>query len=422
MNILTVLNKVAADPSGNAKKAMLTAEKNNVLLQRVFKAAYDPYINYWIKKIPAYTRNAVVKHTLDEAINELQFLANRTYTGHAGVQFLTDILESVLEDDATVIERIIGRDLRSGCSDSTANKIWPGLIPTFEVMLAHKDASGIKFPAICQIKSDGMRVHAYFDGKALKLFTRSGKEVTTHGTLDATAVQLMKVGETFDGELVCYRNGVALDRKTSNGIGNKGVKGTIGKEEAELFRLVTWDIVDFTETIAYKVRFTELESRFSMMPAAENKFKLIPSKIVASMEEADEMFAAALANKEEGVILKNINAVWQPKRTKDLGKLKAEEEADLVVVGWNEGTGKYAGLMGSLVCETADGKLNVNVSGWSDEERKTLTAKNTKGRIITVMYNAIIDSRGRDTKSLFLPRVVEFREDKKVANTLSELK
>jgi hypothetical protein len=78
--------------------------------------------------------------------------------------------------------------------------------------------------------------------------------------------------------------------------------------------------------------------------------------------------------------------------------------------------------MGSLECETSDGLLSVNVSGWSDEDRKTLTAANTKGKILTVMYNAIIDSKNKDKKSLFLPRAVEFRFDKKVANKLSELK
>ena len=201
------------------------------------------------------------------------------------------------------------------------------------------------------------------------------------------------------------------------------MKGTVSREEAEMYRLLVWDNVDFTSTIKYCDRFDTLMGRFDSVVLSDNeKFIPIPSVVVNSMDDAEARFQDALDAGEEGVILKNINAVWQPKRTKDLGKMKAEEEADLVVVGCNEGTGKYAGQMGSLVCETSDGLLNVNVSGWSDNDRATLTEKNTKGKILTVMYNAIIDSRGRATKSLFLPRAVEFRSDKTVANTLAELK
>jgi ATP-dependent DNA ligase len=234
---------------------------------------------------------------------------------------------------------------------------------------------------------------------------------------------MLTAGATWDGELVCYKNGKALDRKTSNGIINKAVKGTISDEEADWIRFIAWDVVDFTSTIPYDKRLAIMNEAFANVGSLDNS-KILPchTEIVNNQDEAIEFFMKMLSQGEEGAILKNMHHVWQPKRTKDLGKMKAEEEADLVVVGWNEGTGKYKGYMGSLECETADGLLSVNVSGWSDHDRKTLTEENTKGKILTVMYNAIIDSKGKDKKSLFLPRAVEFRFDKTVANKLEDLK
>ena len=44
------------------------------------------------------------------------------------------------------------------------------------------------------------------------------------------------------------------------------------------------------------------------------------------------------------------------------------------------------------------------------------------GKIIEVCYNSVIGSKGKDTKSLFLPVFKSIRLDKTVANTLAELK
>lgn len=426
MSILKILNELGNDPSGNAKKAILQREVKNLLLRDVFTAAYNPYISYYQKKIPEYTAGKCFPQlTLPEAMGHLACLVNRQYTGYAAINHLGWVLTNCSANDAEVIERIIARDLRCGCSDSTSNKIWPDSVPGFDVMLAHKDISGIRFPAYCQEKSDGMRVHVHYDGVALTLFTRSGKTVTTHGVLDATAKIMMEPGETFDGELVCYKNGKPLDRKTSNGFGNKGVKGTITKEEAEMFRLVTWDIVDFSGTERYDNRFTSLESRFKRK-ISDGRFILIPCIIIESVEEADSMFAAALAAGKEGCVLKNMDSVWQPKRTKDLGKMKATEEADLIIISWykgNEGR-QFEDDLGGFVCQTSDGLLEVNVGGgYSEDERFDKKLRKEKiGTIMTVAYNAIIDSKGKAKKSLFLPRKIEFRLDKTVANSLDELK
>jgi hypothetical protein len=419
MSVLSILNELASDNSRLVKEAILKREVNNETLKKVFVAAYNPHINYWIMKIPEYRPDVRPVLTLEAALGKLSGLSERKFTGNNGITFLSLLLSELSEDDAIVIQRIIQRDLKCGVNEPTINKIWNGLIPTFDVMLAHKDVSGIKYPAYCQTKQDGMRVHIHYDGTNVQAFTRNGKTVDLKGKFDRTASEVMRPGETWDGELLCHDGHKILDRKTGNGICNKALRGTISDNEASMLFFVTWDIVDFPGTKPYTERWNKLVSRMSDYPAG--KFRLVHSVVVNSVDEVQVEFDKAIHAGEEGVIVKNMNAVWQPKRTKDLGKVKAELECDLVVTGWIEGEGKYVGMMGALPCETSDGLLTVNIGGgWSDEERKTIKP-DVVGSVLTVLYNQLITDKNTGKYSLFLPRKVELRSDKDVANKIEEL-
>jgi ATP-dependent DNA ligase len=421
MSILNILNELASDNSRTFKESVLKRERNNDVLKKVFVAALNPYINYYIKKIN-YTPNHIGSVSLEKALLELNKLSSREVTGNAAREFLNGVLDACTEDDAEVIRRIIERDLKCGINISTVNKIWPGLIPTFAMMLADTDRSKIKFPAYAQIKMDGVRCHLYFDGEHAHAYSRNGKLIDHRGKLDASAKAMMLRGETWDGELVCINADLTyMPRQISNGIINKAIKGTITEKEAETIVFTTWDIVDFSSTIPYERRFERLGNIFSLNGIFAPKFRLIDYRLVSSMEQAEEFFAEALAAGEEGIILKNRYAVWQPKRVKDLCKFKAENEADLRVIGWEYGTGKNSNRLGNLILGTDDGLLEVSVgTGFSDEQRDEFTREYMLGKIVTVKYNTKIrDETGG--WSLFLPRFVEIRFDKDEANTLNEI-
>lgn len=72
---------------------------------------------------------------------------------------------------------------------------------------------------------------------------------------------------------------------------------------------------------------------------------------------------------DEGAIGKRIGAPYsEGKRNKDIIKVKCEVSLDLKVVLVEEGEGKYAGTLGKLIVQSADGTRN-SVSGMSDAER-----------------------------------------------------
>ena len=295
--IIDILNELASTSSRLEKEAILKREENNELLKRVFFLAYDPFTQFYQRKIPKYEKNntshAAALASMLPALNDL---SNRVVTGNAAIEYLTSILEAVCGAESEVIERIIKKDLKCGASDSTANKIWPGLIHEFPCMLCtpfdEKVMKKFKFPAYAQLKMDGMRFNAIVKNGKCEFRSRNGKEIDLLGNLQQEFIKLAD-GQNlvFDGELLINDKGIILDRQTGNGILNKAVKGTISTDEARKVHATIWDVIEYDTfkqgvgKIPYQTRFSLLESM--SLPA---KVHLVESTVVDSLEKAEEIF------------------------------------------------------------------------------------------------------------------------------------
>lgn len=411
--INSIFEELANNPSRNFKIDLLKQHKDNELLKRVIFLALDPYTQFYIRKIPEYQQTEEIIG-LDAILDNLVMLSDRQVTGNAAIKLLKSMLSHVSEDDAKVLKRIIQKDLKCGVSEATVNAVWPGLIPTFDVCLAHKDISNIKFPAIAQTKMDGASCHVIRNGSKVDVFSRNGKLFDLKNTFDSSAMQLLLSYERWDGELVFFENGKPLDRKTSNGLANKALKGTISEQEAQKAVFIVWDITDTTSTIPYETRWKTLCERIKHF---DGNFKLCNTEIVNSQEEAYMFYEKMIVQGEEGAILKNMDFKWEPKRVKSVGKMKAEEDVTLEVIDKVEGTGRNVGRLGALICQTKDGNVKVNVgSGFSDEDRVFFW--NVPPKFIDVVYNQVITDKKTNQKSLFLPRFLKERTDKTQADML----
>jgi len=397
--IYDIIQELKDEPSKNAKIAILKKHEDNELLQRVIVACYSPYVQYYIRKIPEYTpapESGGGWMCLESALDSLVDLSERRVTGHDAQDHLVRILESVSAEDAYIVERIIKKSMDAGFSESTANKVWKNLVPTYPCLLAkscdEKTIKKMSFPAYSQLKADGMRINVHIIDGVVSMCGRSGKTVDILGELDADMLAVAKhIPEKdimFDGELVLVEDdGTVMERKKGNGKLNKAIRGKMPADEAARVRIRVWDVIS------------------------------------QKIGEAQKHFKQMLKRGEEGSLLKSFDHAWEDKRSYGLLKMKAIKDADLEVVDWQEGTGKYEGMLGALVCQSSDGKVEVSIgSGFSDEQRKQYTREATVGRIIEIIYNERITSRDRESDSLFLPRFVELREDKTEANSSKEIK
>jgi len=436
MNINEFLNSLAENASRNFKIDQLNAQSDNETLREVIRLALDPFTQFYQRKIPQYVTDSK-QTSLENALGALYDLSSRTVTGNAAIEYLRMLLASLSPDDAKVIERIIQKDLKCGVDVSTANKVWSGLIAEYPCMLCspfeQKLVDKIKFPAYAQMKMDGMRFNAIVRDGKVEYRSRNGKEIQLLGNLDEQFIAMAgEVDCVFDGELLVMFEGEHqfADRQTGNGILNKANKGTISEKEASMVHASVWDVIPyayFTDGYCptpYSKRFSSLEMLVQKQSSKNKRVWLVSSKIVQTIEEAQEMFQEYLSLGYEGIILKDGSGVWEDKRAKHQIKFKGELECDLKIVAVEEGSGKYAGMLGALICESSDGVVKVSVgSGLNDEHRINLwhIKREILDKIVAVKYNMRTKNKAGE-ESLFLPIFIEIRDDKTVADSDKDIK
>lgn len=455
-DVLSILEAVAAVPGKLDKLAILEANKENKTLQNTVYLALNGLISFYIKKLPTATKHES-NYTLDAALALLPIvLAARQKTGHAAIEWVQHLLEQCSERDAEVVRRVIGRDLRMGAGDGSADKVWPGLVPRFAVMLAtsysDKALAKIKYPAYAQLKADGSRTQVIvdLDMRSVFFYTRNGKDVFLSETMVNKMLAIFPSNWTgkwvVDGEIVAlvdtpsdkpidvteelskagkYTSKV-IDRATGNGIYNKAIKGSISPEEESKLNFQVWDLIPYDEWTTGKGTMHYKDRLFNLRLLNHTGFTtVIETHTVYSLAEAEAIYTTYIEQDLEGIILKNLDGLWEDKRSKDQVKFKQVMSADLEVVEvmlGKEGK-KYAEIAGTLRCTTSCRQVFVDASGMSDAQRKLFWDERglMVGKIVEIEYNGIVKRRGATVYSLFLPQFVQIRDDKTEANSLDEL-
>jgi DNA ligase-1 len=111
----------------------------------------------------------------------------------------------------------------------------------------------------------------------------------------------------------------------------------------------------------------------SDVPALWHNQVQLPYGALQAEERLSELSADILGQGGEGIIIRQMSSTWKPERTTDLLKMKPEQDAEAIVLGykWGKKTdkgSKLLGLMGSLICQLPSGK-QFELSGFTDAER-----------------------------------------------------
>ena len=419
---LQILHQLEAASGRLEKEAILKAHATDQTFKEVCRLTLDPLVNFYIKKLPAAgPKPTGDTWSLDEALKSIEgWLATRKMRGKSATTHLERLFACVSDDDQEVLRRVLGRNLKCGVSEATVEKIWPDLKLSYPCMLVSPltEKTKVKFPCIVQTKMDGMRFNAHVTNGDVVFRSRAGKDLAFEGLPIEADFQKLPEG-VYDGELLVANS----DRKTGNGILTKFQKGTGTVVVGRDIHAKVWDVIPVTDfakgscSIGYFERFQILSG--TLKAARPRAIILVQTWLeVSDMEEAQTIYKEQLAHGEEGVILKDPKGPWEDKRVKHQVKMKAELEADLRVTGFLPGAGKFEGKIGSLLVESADGKVKTAVGTGLNDEERSWDPKEFIGKIVAVKYNALIDDKKTCQKSLFLPVFVEIREDKTVADTL----
>lgn len=433
-DILTKLDEIAATGVKDEKEKIMAEIVADPLGLSVINLCCNTFITFGVKPAKAKKFGTADFDWNDEGLFKLfDMLANRDLTGNAAKLAVQKVLEEHSPASSELIWRILNKDLRCGATANTVNRVLPGTIPTFDVMLAHKfEERHIKsWPVAVEPKLDGVRVICLVKDGAAQFFSRTGKPFPAVEHLGAPMVKM--VHAYFKHKLPDHINAarIAFDGEIVSGNFNKTVGDVRRKEEAatdaeyHIFDIMTYD--KFTADDVTSIPMSYLKRRdvlggfmaFNDSPSI--KQTLI--EMASNAEEAQAIYAKFRAQGLEGAIVKPLEGHYDKKRSRNWLKLKNEETEDLVITGAFEGTGKYEGLLGGLICDRNGVEVRVG-GGFTDVQRKEfwevyqkdVNATQVPGQPSPFeLFNRMIEVEFHEVTpdgSLRHPRFVRFRDDK----------
>ena len=312
---------------------------------------------------------------------------------------------------------MVTKNIQLGIDSKTINKVIPGLIPTFNVMLANKYfdkpeiIEGKEFAITTKI--DGMRCIMLKESGNVTFWSRQGQKIDGLVDLEEEA-KYFPDNLCLDGELIADVGNPDTYKDTMKRARNKDA-------EKHGLKMMVFDCMSAEEfrnqraNNAYHKRRDLLDCVFNGTWFVHDfkYFEKLPilyqgtdtSKIIELLEEQT-------SKGEEGVMINVCDAAYEFKRTNQLLKVKKFQDTEVKVIGFQEGTNKYTGTLGALVCEYKYSTVDVG-SGFSDALRDEIWANKDAwmGKIITVKYFEETCNSATGLPSLRFPVFIRVRED-----------
>ena len=264
-------------------------------------------------------------------------------------------------------------------------------------------------PAIFEIKLDGFRVMIHNDGKEIKLFTRNLENVTKQfkELIPVLNKHIKAKNYIIDTEVVGYdpKTGRYLPfQMISQRIKRKYDIEKIAKEFP--VEINVFDIIYCDGKSLINEPLTERRRLLEKIISEANKKIVLTKKLVTDDEvKANKFYKEAVEKGLEGVMIKNLNSIYQPgRRVGGWVKFKPIlEPLDLVIVGGQYGTGKRANSISSFVlaCKDKDRLLECGMMGTGIKEKGEGV---TFGYLTNMLKKDIIETKGRNVR--IKPRVV----------------
>ena len=421
-----IIAQLEADNSKLAKQAILkTALEEGI--PEFFEGvcmALDPLVTFGVKQVPERT-DVLTGQGLDW--DSFKFLANqlinRELTGHAARDAIVLAMGvATTEQWNGFYRRILIKDLRCGMSEKTVNKVAPGTVPVFTCSLAHDSANHEKKMVgkkQIEVKLDGVRVLAVCKAGKVELFSRNGKQFHNfpHIIKEIEAV-LERKPSPYD----CVLDGEVMSKDFQDLM--KQVHRKDGKAATDsvlhLFDFIPlkdfleggWDKPQTYRSNLVKYWVLENEDLLEHVQACEWE------EVDLSTDEGNKRFVelnkTAVDGGYEGVMIKDVDAPYQCKRTHAWLKAKPFIEITLTVVDVEEGTGRNEGRLGAVIVEGEDDGYNYRLncgSGFTDAQRDEYWTERASliGNLIEIRADARTKSQDSDTYSLRFPRFKTFR-------------
>jgi DNA ligase-1 len=391
--------------------------------------ALDPLITFGVKQVPERVETpergqGLIWRDFKVLANQL---INRELTGHAARDAIELVMSvATVEQWNGFYRRILIKDLRCGVSEKTINKVAKKFdgkysIPTFTCSLAHDSANHEKKMVgkkQIEIKLDGVRVITIIQGDKVEMFSRNGKQFHNFGHIIAEIEAVIKDHPVpyplvLDGE-VMSANFQDLMKQVHRKDGKQSTDAVLHLFDTiplGCFQNGSWDKPQSFRSLITNHWVRDHQDVLAHVQALD--WEDVDLDTPEGQERFVALNKAAVDGGYEGVMIKDVDAPYECKRTHAWLKAKPFIEVTLEVVDVEEGTGRNEGKLGAVVCEGMDdGRMvRVNVgSGFSDANRDQFWTLRSDviGQLVEVRADAVTQNQD-GTYSLRFPRFKTFR-------------
>jgi DNA ligase-1 len=390
--------------------------------------AYNPYYIYNVKQVPETEGLVDMPNPWPKFWALLEALRTRSISGHAAKRTIEETAELFDSEEWNgLCRRVIIKDLRCGISEKTLNKVlknseWK--IPVFSCQLAtdsNDHQSKMKGRKRLEVKLDGVRVLAVV-GAATVLYSRNGKVFENFPQIAQAISNIahkLKTGYgasgrfVLDGEIVgeSFQQLMRQAHRKSDAQTDGMVYNIFDIIPLDDFERGWWNAQQLKRTNwLEKVRpIIESEPGLAVMEGLEVDLDTAEGHDVMRRYAEDAITAGF-----EGIMIKNIEAPYECKRSSFWMKWKPVMSVDLTVIGVEEGTGRNEGRLGALICEGVDNERHIRVnvgSGLTDSDRDVFWAERNSilGHLVEVQADAVTQNQD-GSYSLRFPRFMRFRD------------
>lgn len=384
---MQVIKAIRKENSRNEKKNILVAHPE---LKNMLHSTYNPFIHYNIE-VPDTWRTTIGANQFGPETNQLlNQLAYGGLSGNAAKKAIKDHLTTLTWESQELLLCILNKDMRMGLHIKSINEVFPGLVPTHDIQLAHLFREDkVKFPCLISPKLDGLRA-IFREGK---FYSRNGNIFSGLDHLAERIQSQVIEGVVLDGELT-------VEGEHFNEISGK--IRSFDKTDNAVYNM--FDIPTLEVPLHQRLTYVDALANQVNHPSVQ----YVMHRTVTTLRHIHEFNGMFIEQGYEGSIVKNENALYIGSRTFDWMKIKSVESEDLKVVGVFEGQGKYFGSLGGIIVDrngvqvrVGSGLTDVQRNHWADYPEEVI------GKTAEVLFQEVTPDG-----SLRHPRLKTLRGDK----------
>lgn len=397
--VLRIINLLSSTTKTNEKLKILKDNKDNKLLKKVLYYTYSDkqygFSEARLRKlIDEYTPQ--FRSTFNDGFSMLDTLAGSNINSNLINQTLEFLLAESDEELRGLWFKILVKDLACGISNKTIEKVFPGLLPKWEVMRPSPiDGVNIKQGTefSLSLKENGQRAtyrNGIIKSRQNEIFEGLNHIIKDIDTLKAMLPEFKDY--VFDGELI--RNNI------DNIDDNENFRLTcsiLSDENADkspiVFRLFDMLPREEFDNGQSKDKYFKRKSNLAKVEQAIKEHNLESLDIVMFLYQGkdqnkiNEELERWDSQGYEGLVL-NLDKPYVCKKTKNVLKVKQFREADVRIVGWYLGkSGANLGKFGGFTVDYKGTHTNIG-GGYSKELREHYSqhADEYIGRVMQIRF------------------------------------